>query len=84
MRQESPQDEANESPQDEASENLSDDAMKTVRQVRSKDKSHLNLKKREKEREERCAYARLRFGKPPPQFTYLGATQQICKATTCQ
>jgi hypothetical protein len=66
MGQKSPQDETNQSPQDEAIENLSDEAMKIVLQVRSKDKSHLNLKGIEKEREERCAYARLHFGIPPP------------------
>ena len=84
MRQESPQHEANESPQDEASENLSDEAMKIILQVRSKDKSHLNLKGIEKEREERYGYARLHRGKTPHQFTSLGTTQQICKTTTCQ
>ena len=84
MRQDSPQDEANESPQDEAIENLSDEARKIVLQVRSKDKSHLNLKEIEKEREERYGYARLHLGKTPHQFTSLGTTQQICKTTTCQ
>ena len=77
MRQDSPQDEANESPQDEAIENLSDEAMEIILQVRSKDKSHLILKGIEKEREERCEYARLHCGIPPPQITSLGATQQI-------
>jgi hypothetical protein len=77
MGQKSPQDETNQSPQDEAIENLSDEAMKIVLQVRSKDKSHLILKGIEKEREERCEYARLHFGIPPPQITSLGATQQI-------
>ena len=72
MRQESPQDEANESPQDEASENLSDEAMKTVLQVRSKDKSHLILKRIEKEREKRYGYARLHLGKTPPPVHIFG------------
>jgi hypothetical protein len=72
MRQDCPQEDAHESPQHEAIENLSDEATKISPPVRSKDKSHLNLKGIEKEREERYGYARLHLGKTPHQFTSLG------------